>query len=307
MVVMYRGWKVCECQRITLPLIEAEMKAKGIISQNGSITIFQAGYNKGGVTASAGTHDGGGVLDTGNFSDAALAVWRSWGVEMQHRTVAQKFSPHGHGVWKGCPHVSSGAAYQQSEWEAGRNGLVGRGPITGPGPKGSSTPTWQQAVKNKKPAAPPEPKGLLGMTQATSMRRSTDWRIPTDTSGKWNVAFPLNDSGSATAAQDTGDQIIVYTANVTITGLKDGEAIDIAWTICDTKGDGGDAKWPTGWSGRRDSRRLVGGAAGYRTAEITFVGKLGKGASGRSKRLRLVYQTASKTAVLGSATVEGAA
>ena len=307
MVVMYRGWKVCECMRITLPLIEADMKAKKLIPANGQITIFQAAYNKGGVTASAGTHDGGGVLDTGNYSDPELACWRSWGVEMQHRTPEQGFSNHGHGVWKGCPHVSSGAAYQQSEWEAGRNGLRGRGPITGPGPKGSSTPTWQQAVKSKKPAPPPEPKGLFGMSTTVGMRRSTDWPIPTDTSGKWNRAFPLNDDGAATAISDTGDQIIVMNASLTITGMKEGEAIDIAWTIVDCKTDGSDAKWPTGWANRRDPRRMVAGAAGYRTVEATFVGKIGKGSSGRSHRLRLVYQTASKTAVLGSLTVEGGA
>jgi len=69
--------------------------------------------------------------------------------------------------------------------------------------------------------------------------------------------------------------------------------------------DGGDAKWPGGWAGRRDPRRAVAGEAGYRTAEATFVGTLGKAGSGRSKRLRLVYQTASKTAKLGSLTVEG--
>ena len=131
-----------------------------------------------------------------------------------------------------------------------------------------------------------------------------NWSIPTQTDG-WDKALPLNDDGTSTAAADTGDQVVVMTANVTVSGLADGEALDVAWAIVDTNDDGGDPAWPDGWVHRRDPRRAVGGASGYRTVETTFVGTLGKAASGRSRRLRLVYQTPSRTAVLGSLTVEG--
>lgn len=148
--VWFRSGYTCSCVVAVFPLIEAEMIAKGIIKR--SIDVWQWGYRTD-VAASAKTHAAGGVIDTAQYSDAALKVWREWGFEVQHRTRAQGFDmDHGHGVLKGCPHLSTGrgttAAWQAQEWEAGRNGLVGRGKIAGPGPIGKATPTWQQAVKN---------------------------------------------------------------------------------------------------------------------------------------------------------------
>ena len=144
------GW-TCICVVTVFPLIEREMIARGYIKQ--SIDVWQWGYRTD-VKDSAFTHAGGGVLDTDQCSDPELKVWREWGFEMQRRTKAQGFNlEHGHGVLKGCPHVSrgtSGAAWQLSEWEAGRNGLRGRGPITGPEPKGRNTPTWQRATADHK-------------------------------------------------------------------------------------------------------------------------------------------------------------
>jgi hypothetical protein len=146
--VPFRGRLVCSCVSTSLPKVEAAMISAGIISN--CVDIWQAGYNKGGVSASAGTHDRGGAIDVGQYSDAALRMWREWGWAMQARTRAQGFSPHGHGWPKGCTHLSSGGAYQASEWQNGRNGLRRRGPITGPGPKGRSTPTWTQAIAKRK-------------------------------------------------------------------------------------------------------------------------------------------------------------
>ena len=147
------GW-TCPCVVTVFPLIEREMVGRGFIKK--SIDVWQWGYRTD-VPESAFTHAGGGVLDTQQFSDPELEVWREWGFEVQERTPAQGFKlRHGHGVLKGCPHVSrgtSGAAWQLLEWERGRNGLRGRGPITGPGPIGKDTPTWQQAVADHKAKA----------------------------------------------------------------------------------------------------------------------------------------------------------
>ena len=143
--IPFRGRLVCECVATSLPLVEKAMIKAGVIKY--SIDIYQAGYNRGGVSASAGTHDRGGCIDVGQYSQIALTIWRLWGWAMQARTRAQGFSPHGHGWPKGCPHLSAGAAYQASEWQAGRNGLRDRRAITGPGPIGRSTPTWAQALK----------------------------------------------------------------------------------------------------------------------------------------------------------------
>jgi len=140
----------------TLPLIEAEMKSKGIIKN--SIDIFQGGYNRGGVAKSAGTHDRGGVLDVGQYSTAALRVWRSWGVIMWHRTPAQGFMHHGHGVWHDCPHQSAGAQNQVAAYFRGRNGLANNGPDDGPK---KLVVRWQDRIKQGVPAAPrPAPQRL---------------------------------------------------------------------------------------------------------------------------------------------------
>lgn len=149
--VKFRSGYTCSCVADTLPLIEREMIARGIIKS--SIDIHQLGWRTD-VSASAGTHARGGVIDTAQYSPEQLAVWRSWGVEMQHRTRAQGFSmDHGHGVWRGCPHLSPAAADQDREWLAGRNGLRSRGKIAGPGPIGKETPTWSAAKASKALAA----------------------------------------------------------------------------------------------------------------------------------------------------------
>ena len=143
--IAFRGRLVCICVATSLPYVEQAMIKAGIIKH--SIDLWQGGYNKGGVKASAGTHDRGGNIDVGQYSYAALKIWREWGWPMQARTRAQGFSPHGHGWPKGCTHLSAGGAYQASEWQNGRNGLRSRAAITGPGPKGRDTPTWTQALK----------------------------------------------------------------------------------------------------------------------------------------------------------------
>ena len=152
----FRGGYTCVCLVTIIPLIEKEMIAKGIIKH--SIDVHQWGYRND-VSASAGTHAEAGVLDVAQYSDAALKVWREWGVEMQHRTKAQGFSmAHGHGVVKGCTHRSNAAYLQHVDWEKGKNGLRSHGPITGPEPKGKNTPTWQVALKtHTTPKAPPVP------------------------------------------------------------------------------------------------------------------------------------------------------
>ena len=148
----FRGGWTCVCVATILPKIEQEMIAKGIIKYN--IDIYQLGYRTD-VAKSADTHAEAGVLDVAQYSDAALKVWREWGVEMQHRTPAQGFTHHGHGVVKGCTHRSNGAYLQHLDWEKGKNGLRSHGPITGPEPKGPNTPTWQVALKTHTTPKPP--------------------------------------------------------------------------------------------------------------------------------------------------------
>ena len=140
----FRGGWTCECVALSLPRIERAMIQRGIIKH--SIDIWQLGYRTD-VRASAGTHAGGCMVDVGQYSDAALRVWREYGWTMQHRTRAQGFSmDHGHGGPYGCWHGSDYADYQQREYEAGRNGLISRGPVTGP-----TVPLirWDTALKER--------------------------------------------------------------------------------------------------------------------------------------------------------------
>jgi hypothetical protein len=132
--VRFRGGWTCECVAKSLPLVEADMIKKGIIKHN--VDIFQLGYNSGGVSASAGTHDGGGNTDVGQYSDAGIKVWREWGWCQQHRTPAQGFSNHGHGWPKGCPHMSKGGNYPAPRARTLR-----------PGPRGSRT-----TLPNRRPS-----------------------------------------------------------------------------------------------------------------------------------------------------------
>lgn len=142
--IRFRGRWACRCVAISLPWVEFAMLQAGVIKYN--IDIFQMNYNKT-VSASGGTHDEGGPIDTAQYSDLQLAIWRSLGWWMQHRTVAQGFSgPHGHGGPVGCTHMSPAANAQAVKWNQGRDGLRQNRLITGPAPKGKATPRWDVAL-----------------------------------------------------------------------------------------------------------------------------------------------------------------
>jgi hypothetical protein len=81
------------------------------------------------VSASAGTHDGGGAVDIRTvgltsgqrvklvhaLKDAGMAAW--------YRTPAQGFSPHIHALAIGDREMASGARAQVSSFDRGRDGL----------------------------------------------------------------------------------------------------------------------------------------------------------------------------------------
>lgn len=134
----------CECVAKSLPLLQTVMLIRGDIRE--SLDLYQGCYHTG-VSASAGTHNKGGCVDTGQYADRHLKTARAFGWCAQHRTPAQGFDPHCHMFPNGCPHMSPLAQSQQWAWNHGRNGLVSNGPITGPGPTGTDTPNWKTGVK----------------------------------------------------------------------------------------------------------------------------------------------------------------
>jgi hypothetical protein len=96
-----------------------------------TLRITQGGYNKGGVSASAGTHDGGGALDisvrdmSATEIDLAVRRLRQVGFAAWHRLPSQgPWVAHIHCIAVGCPSLSAGAKAQVTAYKNGRNGLA---------------------------------------------------------------------------------------------------------------------------------------------------------------------------------------
>lgn len=98
------------------------------------LTITQGSYNAGGVAASAGTHDGGGVVDLAAWDqESKVRELRRTGFAAWFRPAISGLWPaHIHAVLIGNERLSSGARAQVADYLAGRDGLAGDGPDTGP-------------------------------------------------------------------------------------------------------------------------------------------------------------------------------
>lgn len=114
--------------------------------------LTQGSYNTG-VGASAGTHDGGGVVDirTSTMSatgvNSCLKALRQAGFAAWYRTSAEGFSPHIHAVAIGDREMSPAAKSQVVQYFAGKNGLANQGPDTAPASVGRPYPTWAAKYK----------------------------------------------------------------------------------------------------------------------------------------------------------------
>lgn len=105
---------------------------KWVEKKSGSpLRIAQGSFNKGGVRASAGTHDGSAVdIGTAHISKAQAEHILKWmkraGFAAWLRTPNQGFDPHIHAIPFGDPDVSPSAAQQRKDFDAGLDGLAGR-------------------------------------------------------------------------------------------------------------------------------------------------------------------------------------
>lgn len=129
----YGVW-MCPCMIASLPMVEQRLRGLGLIKHDLSGLIYQGCWNST-VSASAGTHDGGGAIDVhpSLATTAGLTAWRESGVAMWHRQpIAGLWGEHAHGIWIGCPHLSSGAKAQVTMYRDGYNGLANWGRDTGP-------------------------------------------------------------------------------------------------------------------------------------------------------------------------------
>lgn len=110
--------------------------------------LSQGSYNPGGVSGSAGTHDGGGVVDirtstmTINGADLCVQALRQVGFAAWRRTDAEGFSPHIHAVAIGDREMSASAQDQVQDYFNGRNGLANNGPDTLSSTYRTPVPMW---------------------------------------------------------------------------------------------------------------------------------------------------------------------
>ncbi|MFC0624275.1 hypothetical protein [Kribbella deserti] len=126
------------------------------------LDLMQGSYNRGGVSASAGTHDGGGAIDVRAAGltpkqrrDVVLAL-RKVGFAAWLRTPAQGDWPwHIHAIAVGDKDLSRGAAQQVREYRRGLNGLANRGPDDGP--PGYYRMTWEHYQRLLAANVPPRP------------------------------------------------------------------------------------------------------------------------------------------------------
>lgn len=102
-----------------------------------ALRVTQGGYNAGAVSESAGTHDGGGVIDisvkdmTWDQIWAALTALREAGFIAWYRNAGFK-TPHIHAVERSSKTLSEGARKQVLAYNRGRNGLANNGADDGP-------------------------------------------------------------------------------------------------------------------------------------------------------------------------------
>jgi hypothetical protein len=123
-------------------------KAAANLGYADGLTITQGSYNAGGVAASAGTHDGGGVVDLSAFEhERKVRALRSVGFAAWYRpAIAGLWPAHIHAVLIGNAKLSSGARNQVTEYLAGRNGLANRGPDNGPRQFVNRRFSWQKGA-----------------------------------------------------------------------------------------------------------------------------------------------------------------
>lgn len=118
-----------------------DMLAQAAAIYGGSFTLSQGSYNVG-VAASAGTHDGGGVVDVASTDTKLLKALRQVGFAAWIRSPAEGFAYHTHCCAIGDREMSGIAKDQITSYFNGRNGLADNGRDTAPSSVGRPYPAW---------------------------------------------------------------------------------------------------------------------------------------------------------------------
>lgn len=122
------------------------------------LTVVQGSYHKG-VSASAGTHDGGGVVDLAPWDwEHKVKVLREVGFAAWYRPpLPGVWGAHIHAVLIGNDRLAPSAARQVTAYRNGRDGLAGNGPDPHPRPKVVPTFRWSERVVATPAPADPKP------------------------------------------------------------------------------------------------------------------------------------------------------
>ena len=117
-----------------------------------TLSITQGSYNAGKVAASAGTHDGGGVVDLMPWDwQNKVIVLRSVGFAAWYRpAIAGLWPAHIHAVLIGHAKLAPSAANQVNAYLSKRDGLKNNGPDVDPGWVGTARFDWQRFVEDQK-------------------------------------------------------------------------------------------------------------------------------------------------------------
>lgn len=113
-----------------------------------AFTLSQGSYNAGGVAASAGTHDGGGVVDVSvsNYNTtqrlAVVKALRQAGFAAWLRTPDEGFAYHIHCNAIGDREMSPSGKSQVVQYFNGTNGLANHAPDSAPASIGRPYPAW---------------------------------------------------------------------------------------------------------------------------------------------------------------------
>jgi hypothetical protein len=214
----WREGYACGCMIQTVEdILEPRLRAAGYSTP---VNIFQQAYNSS-VSASAGTHSGGGALDHARASEGETRIWRECGVaDWRRGSPYDSMDQHNHGVWIGCPHLSGDAADQVYDYKCGRNGLADNGSDPGP-----DVPyiTWQDAYDKYNGTAG----GVLGMTDIEKYHASKDQKFTGN--DQWQT-ITIDDEGEGALSFLTGPKdAFVVVACYAWSGLEVGEVVQFRY------------------------------------------------------------------------------
>lgn len=178
--------------RRTVQFIKQVRAIYYLIGGTGKIYLTQGSYNKGGVSQSAGTHDGGGAIDytlekptSKNWSLLQKANRICGGASFDRPTLPGHWNHHNHTLVIGDREMADGARRQVQDYYAGLNGLASH----------ARDSSWR-------PSTIPVFSYPLGGVDLSNVRAQAKARKKTSLSGVKRVQLALNAKTGTTLVAD---------------------------------------------------------------------------------------------------------